>query len=88
MVQNPPLVWVGGCVWSWLGLLWRVAGGRCWVRGGNCDHRAATRRRHAVAVRLMVQNPPLSGPGAPGGPSLVSRGLTRLGQRAQRESGR
>ena len=29
--------------------------------GGNCSIRGATRRRHAVAVRLMVQNPPLSG---------------------------
>ena len=29
--------------------------------GGNCSTRGATRRRHAVAVRLMVQNPPLGG---------------------------
>ena len=26
-------------------------------RGGNCVNRDATRRRHAVAMRLMVQNP-------------------------------
>jgi len=29
-------------------LLGRRVGGCGWVRGGNCDHRAATRRRHAV----------------------------------------
>ena len=29
--------------------------------GGNCSIRGATRRRHAVAMRLMVQNPPLGG---------------------------
>ena len=27
--------------------------------GGNCSIRGATRRRHAVAMRLMVQNPPV-----------------------------
>ena len=32
------------------------------VSGGNCSIRGATRRRHAVAVRLMVQNPLSSGP--------------------------
>ena len=37
------------------------------VRGGNCSIRGATRRRHAVAVRLMVQNPPLGGGVWPGG---------------------
>ena len=31
------------------------------ANGGNCSIRGATRRRHAVAVRLMVQNPLLSG---------------------------
>ena len=34
----------------------------CDAAWGNCSIRAATRRRHAVAMRLMVQNPP-SGPG-------------------------
>ena len=29
-----------------------VAGGCGWVRGGNCDHRGVTRRRHAVVGRL------------------------------------
>ena len=32
------------------------------ANGGNCSIRGATRRRHAVAVRLMVQNPPVSWP--------------------------
>ena len=32
-----------------------VLSGRC--GGGNCANRDATRRRHAVAMRLMVQNP-------------------------------
>ena len=40
-----------------------VAGVVC---GGNCSIRAATRRRHAVAMRLMVQNPPLGGGVWPG----------------------
>ena len=30
-------------------LLGRRVGGCGWVRGGNCDHRGVTRRRHAVA---------------------------------------
>ena len=29
--------------------------------GGNCDHRGATRRRHAVTGVLWSQNPPLHG---------------------------
>ena len=33
-------------------LLGCVVGGCGWVCGGNCDHRAVTRRRHAVAGRL------------------------------------
>ena len=37
------------------------------ANGGNCSIRAATRRRHAVAMRLMVQNPPLGGGVWPGG---------------------
>ena len=41
-----------------------VAGVVC---GGNCSIRGATRRRHAVAVCLMVQNPPLGGGVWPGG---------------------
>ena len=31
------------------------------VWGGNCDHRGATRRRHAVTGVLWSQNPPLHG---------------------------
>ena len=77
MVQNPPL---GGGVWPgerWLGgqatgcgpadRRWRRAGP--WLEranGGNCSIRGATRRRHAVAMRLMVQNPPLGGGVWPG----------------------
>ena len=41
---------------------------------GNCSIRAATRRRHAVAMRLMVQNPPLGG-----GPSLAAGWAARAG---------
>ena len=33
-------------------LLGRRDGGCGWVRGGNCDHRGVTRRRHAVVGRL------------------------------------
>ena len=96
MVQNPPL---GGGVW--LGERWpggqatgrgpvqlarrprgAVAGVVC---GGNCSIRGATRRRHAVAVRLMVQNPPLGGgvwPGGrwPGG-QATGRGPVQLARR-------
>ena len=39
------------------------------ANGGNCSIRAATRRRHAVAVRLVVQNPPLA---AGRGPALAA----------------
>lgn len=35
-----------------------VSGSPATLHGGNCSIRAATRRRHAVAMRLMVQNPP------------------------------
>ena len=31
------------------------------LSGGNCDHRGATRRRHAVTGVLWSQNPPLRG---------------------------
>ena len=31
------------------------------LSGGNCYHRAATRRRHAVTGVLWSQNPPLHG---------------------------
>ena len=31
------------------------------LSGGNCDHRGATRRRHAVMGVLWSQNPPLRG---------------------------
>ena len=56
------------------------------ANGGNCDHRGATRRRRAVAVRLMVQNPLLSGPVSggwagrrPGVAGRVGCGQTRCG---------
>ena len=52
--------------------------------GGNCSIRAATRRRHAVAMRLMVQNPhPPAGippPRAADSPTLRG-GMNRIGRR-------
>ena len=76
MVQNPPL---GGGVWPgerWLSgqatgcgpadrRWWRSGSWLGWCVG-NCSIRGATRRRHAVAMRLMVQNPPLGGGVWPG----------------------
>lgn len=43
--------------------------------GGNCTIRGATRRRHAVGVGLMVQNPLLGGRarGAGGGEAVVGQ---------------
>ena len=38
---------------------WRAWPWLARASGGNCSTRGATRRRHAVAVRLVVQNPPL-----------------------------
>ena len=40
---------------------WRARWWLARASGGNCSIRGATRRRHAVAVRLVVQNPPLGG---------------------------
>ena len=54
--------WLGRVV---AGCSWRGSPAGPWLaraNGGNCSIRGATRRRHAVAMRLMVQNPPLSGP--------------------------
>ena len=75
-------LWPG--VGGWVGRWWRAGPWLARANGGNCSIRAATRRRHAVAVRLMVQNPPLSGPVAvarragdrawAGDPSLVAVG--------------
>ena len=57
-------------------------------RGGNCTNRDATRRRHAVAMRLMVQNPhpPRALPMArsailPGALSTVPHGVPRRAPR-------
>ena len=53
-------------------------------RGGNCTNRDATRRRHAVAMRLMVQNPHLLGGfrGAPRGSRRAPRGGCRVPARS------
>ena len=58
------------------GVAGEAAGGPwlAWANGGNCSIRGATRRRHAVAMRLMVQNPPLGG-----GPSLAAGWAARAG---------
>ena len=83
------------CGWVWSGVGGRVgrarpgdpslvAGGGVVAAGewGNCSIRGATRRRHAVAVRLMVQNPPLSGPVSGGWagrrPGVAGRARLRL----------
>ena len=53
-------------------------------RGGNCTNRDATRRRHAVAMLLMVQNPHLLGGfrGAPRGSRRAPRGGCRVPARS------
>ena len=58
--RGPGEAWIVGCgVWADVATSGGIGGP--WLpraNGGNCSIRGATRRRHAVAVRLMVQNPP------------------------------